>query len=92
MRRRRFRAHNNADNFLVGSAGAAGGLYNAAISTCSTSLNSSVRRYDVQPIASYSFNPSPDIIAKAVFEPGFGHYEVFGIYSRSATGYFLAAK
>jgi len=25
-------SHNNADNFLVGSAGAAGGLYNAAIS------------------------------------------------------------
>jgi hypothetical protein len=32
--------------------------------------------------ANYSFNPSPDIIAKAVFEPGFGHYEVFGVYSR----------
>jgi len=30
---------------------------------------------------SYSFNPSPDIIAKAVFEPGFGHYEVFGIFT-----------
>ena len=32
--------------------------------------------------ANYSFNPSPDLVAKAVFEPGFGHYEVFGIYSR----------
>jgi hypothetical protein len=32
--------------------------------------------------ANYSFNPSPDIIAKAVFEPGYGHYEVYGIYSR----------
>ena len=32
--------------------------------------------------ANYSFNPSPDIVAKAVFEPGFGHYEIFGIYSR----------
>ncbi len=76
-------SHNNADNFLVGSAGAAGGLYNAAISTCSTSLNSSGAPVTTcSPIASYSFNPSPDIIAKAVFEPGFGHYEVFGIYSR----------
>jgi hypothetical protein len=30
----------------------------------------------------YSFNPSPDLIAKVAFDPGFGHYEVFGIYSR----------
>ena len=55
--------HNNATNFLVGSLGAGGGLYNA--------FN-----------GNYSFNPSPDIVAKAVFEPGFGHYEVFGVYSR----------
>src|SRR5271163_4467027 len=33
-------------------------------------------------IANYSFNPSPDVIAKLAFEPGFGHYEVFGVYSR----------
>jgi hypothetical protein len=32
--------------------------------------------------ANYSFNPSPDIIAKAAFEPRFGHYEIFGVYSR----------
>lgn len=32
--------------------------------------------------ANYSFNASPDIIAKAAYEPGFGHYEVFGIWSR----------
>lgn len=56
-------SHGNAANFLVGSLGASGGLYNA--------FN-----------GNYAFNPSPDIIAKAVFEPGFGHYEVFGIYSR----------
>ena len=30
----------------------------------------------------YSFNPSPDIIAKIAFDPGFGHYEVFGLYDR----------
>jgi hypothetical protein len=29
--------------------------------------------------ANYSFNLAPDIIAKAVWEPGIGHYEVFGI-------------
>src|SRR5208337_4562361 len=32
--------------------------------------------------SNYSFNAMPDIIVKAAFEPGFGHYEVFGIYSR----------
>jgi hypothetical protein len=24
----------------------------------------------------------PDVVVKAVYEPGFGHYEIFGIYSR----------
>ncbi|MGA8763254.1 MAG: hypothetical protein WB562_10355, partial [Candidatus Sulfotelmatobacter sp.] len=33
-------------------------------------------------LANYSFNPSPDLIAKVAFEPGFGHYEVFGLFSR----------
>ncbi|MGA8341718.1 MAG: hypothetical protein WB781_07245, partial [Candidatus Sulfotelmatobacter sp.] len=32
--------------------------------------------------ASYSFNATPDFILKAAWEPGFGHYEVFGILSR----------
>jgi hypothetical protein len=32
--------------------------------------------------ATYSFNPSPDLIAKVAFDPGFGHYEAFGIYDR----------
>ena len=32
--------------------------------------------------ANYSFNSIPDVIIKAAFEPGFGHYEVFGILSR----------
>jgi hypothetical protein len=32
----------------------------------------------------YSFNPSPDIIAKIAFDPGFGHYEVFGLLDRFA--------
>src|SRR5947209_4793308 len=31
-------------------------------------------------LANYSFNPAPDIVAKAAFEPGIGHYEVFGIF------------
>jgi hypothetical protein len=32
--------------------------------------------------ATYSFNPAPDIIAKVAFDPGFGHYEVFGLVDR----------
>ena len=32
--------------------------------------------------ATYSFNPSPDIIAKVAFDPGFGHYEIFGLVDR----------
>lgn len=34
------------------------------------------------PAATYSFNPSPDFIGKAAFEPGFGHYEIFGVVSQ----------
>ncbi len=33
------------------------------------------------PTANYSFNPAPDIVLKAAWEPGFGHYELFGILS-----------
>jgi len=29
--------------------------------------------------ANYSYNASPDFIGKVAFQPGFGHYEVFGI-------------
>jgi len=32
----------------------------------------------------YSFNPAPDIIAKIAFDPGFGHYEIFGLVDRFA--------
>jgi len=55
-------SHGNASNFLVGTAGVTGGLYNNQ--------------------SNYSFNPSPDLIAKMAFEPGFGHYEIYGIFSR----------
>ena len=77
-------SHGNASNFLIGSAGTGGGLYNGAITNCSTSTNSTTGVVSTvcSPAASYAFNPSPDVIAKLAFEPGFGHYEVFGIYSR----------
>lgn len=31
------------------------------------------------PTANYSYNLAPDMIAKLAWEPGWGHYEVFGI-------------
>ncbi len=71
-------SHNNAANFLVGSAGSGSGLYNGGITTCSTSASGVTT---CTPAASYAFNPSPDFIAKLAFEPGFGHYEVFGVFS-----------
>jgi hypothetical protein len=31
------------------------------------------------PTANYSYNYAPDLIAKAVYEPRFGHFELFGV-------------
>jgi hypothetical protein len=33
------------------------------------------------PLGTYQYNPAPDIIVKAVWEPGFGHYEAGGLFS-----------
>ena len=74
---------NTANSFLIGSQGNSGGLYNAAINGCSSSLNSTFTSVTTSctNLANYSFNPSPDFIGKLAFQPGFGHYEVFGIIS-----------
>jgi hypothetical protein len=81
--------HSNGDNFLFGSAGAGGGAYNNAVTTCTsnpvtiTSTTTSVTPViTCTPAASYTFNPSPDVIAKIAFDPGFGHYEIFGLWDR----------
>jgi hypothetical protein len=63
--------HGNADNFLLGEAGAS--------NTYNTTSN-------------YTFNPSPDIIAKAAFDPGFGHYEVYGLFDRFRDRVFPCAE
>jgi hypothetical protein len=34
------------------------------------------------PSANYSFNSAPDLVAKAAFESGWGHFEVFGVVSQ----------
>jgi hypothetical protein len=81
--------HSNGDNFLLGSAGSGGGAYNNAVTTCtanSVPVTPTTTSIDVPitctPAGSYTFNPSPDVIAKVAFDPGFGHYEVFGLWDR----------
>jgi hypothetical protein len=76
--------HNNGDNFLLGSAGA-GSSYNSAITNCSSAFapNSTTSIITTcTPAGTYTFNPSPDIIAKVAADPGFGHYEIFGLFDR----------
>jgi len=94
---------NSTPYAVLGSAGANGGNYNAAIST--VALTTYVQSYSNVPgyspttgatiansyipvyntvaantnISNISFNQAPDIIVKAAFDPGWGHYEVFGI-------------
>jgi hypothetical protein len=65
-----FSSSGNASNFALGAPGTSSGLYNSSANT-SGAAN-----------ANYSFNAMPDVILKAAFEPGFGHYEIFGILSR----------
>jgi hypothetical protein len=80
-------SHGNTNDFLLGSAGATN-TYNDAITGCTTSsytptgATSPTFYTTCTPAATYTFNPSPDIIAKAAFDPGFGHYEVFGLFDR----------
>ncbi len=33
-------------------------------------------------LTNYAFNPAPDLVVKTAFEPGWGHYEVFGVLSQ----------
>jgi multidrug efflux pump subunit AcrA (membrane-fusion protein) len=61
--------HNLPTNFIIGSAGNAGGLYNSAGTSAATTN-----------VAQYSANLAPDLIAKVVYEsPTLGHWELFGI-------------
>jgi hypothetical protein len=63
---------NAATNFLVGSYGISGGLYN--------------------PIVNYAFNAAPDIVVKAAFQPGWGHYEIFGVLTTPRDRVFPCAQ
>lgn len=35
----------------------------------------------LNPVANYAFTTAPDFVFKAAFEPGWGHYEIFGVLS-----------
>jgi len=35
----------------------------------------------MNPIATYAFSAAPDLVFKAAIEPGWGHYEIFGVVS-----------
>jgi len=91
----------NTPYAVIGSAGANGGNYNAAVSASvpttyiqnygSQKENTSTAGYTYTSIPIYntiyantnianlSFNQAPDVVAKLAVDPGFGHYEVFGI-------------
>ena len=74
---------NTANSFLLGSQGNSGGLYNAAINGCSTTLNAAGSSgYDLhQPCELLLQRRRRTSSAKLAFQPGFGHYEVFGMLS-----------
>jgi TolA-binding protein len=84
-----FTATNANNNFALGSDGVGAGLYNPGITACSTTTvnnptpgGNPISTTTCTNASNYSFNAMPDIIVKAAAEPGFGHYEVFGIFSR----------
>jgi flagellar motor protein MotB len=80
-----FAQRGNDFNFALGSPGLGAGLYNGGITGCSTVNNPTPGGNPITTCsnaANYSFNATPDLILKAAFEPGFGHYEIFGVLSR----------
>ncbi len=76
-------SHGNSLDYLFGSQGLPQGLYNSSVSSCSTAaaVGSAAPVTTCANNANYSWNASPDFIGKLVFQPGWGHYEVFGIAS-----------
>ena len=83
-----FTASNANANFALGSNGVGAGLYNPGITACSTSTvnnpngGNPISTTTCTNASNYSFNAMPDIIVKAALDPGFGHYELFGVFSR----------
>jgi len=84
---------NSGVAYLWGQPGANGGLYNGAASAASTTTSSCTVSAPsatgsqtitclpvVAPqVTTYAINPAPDVLAKFTADPGFGHFEIFGI-------------
>jgi hypothetical protein len=83
---------NSGIAYLWGQPGANGGLYNGAASDASTTTSScsiststtgtsTITCLPVVPpaLTTYAINPVPDVLAKIAIDPGWGHFEVFGI-------------
>jgi len=43
-------------------------------------------------LGNYQYNPAPDLVFKAAFEPGFGHYEIFGVLAQFRDRVFPCAE
>ncbi len=76
----------NTPYAVLGSGGNNGGNYNAAVSGCATAVLTANPVTGVGTptttcsyLATLPFNYMPDLILKAAFDPGYGHYEIFGI-------------
>jgi hypothetical protein len=84
----------NTPYAVLGSAGQNGGNYNAAISTVTATTYVQNYKTEAGTttylpvyntvtantnIANISFNQAPDLLAKITLDPGWGHYEFFGI-------------
>jgi hypothetical protein len=73
---------NFANKFWIGAAAENAETLNPAGSNLPTNLligSAGTGGGLYNSTANYSFNLAPDMVAKVVFEPGWGHYEVFGI-------------
>ena len=65
----RFTASNANNNFFLQAPGNPGGLYNPVTNNQAGVVSSQ----------NYTLNATPDFIFKAAMEPGWGHYEIFGL-------------
>jgi len=66
----RFTAHNSFNNYILQAPGNSGGLYNVI---------SSVSAAAAPGAQNYTLNATPDFVFKAAIDPGWGHYELFGL-------------
>ena len=82
---------NSGVAYLWGQPGANGGLYNGSASSastgapaCTTTISGTTASTSCSTLVypettTYAINPAPDLLVKAAFDPGWGHYEIFGI-------------